>query len=299
MSLILEYLEKHPKEAKRLIGITAAQFQELSSYAEILSHEKSELIEKNKVRINQKGAGCKPKLSVKEQVLLTLVYLSQLHTFQYLGIQFEVSESTAHNIFHKWVKILGELLPATLLEQFKKKESDYELIKEILTQYELIVDSAEQHIERPSDYQEQKKFYSGKKKAHTRKNQFIVLPEGKDIVDVTVGDPGPKSDINQLRERQKEFSQSQKFRGDKAYIGAERTSVPQKKPKNSELTQQQKEQNKKSAQQRIYVEHMIRLVKIFRIAKERFRLRPESYNKVILIVCGLVRLRIGALVLSS
>ena len=40
---------------------------------------------------------------------------------QYLGIQFEVSESTAHNIFHKWVKILGELLPATLLEQFKKK----------------------------------------------------------------------------------------------------------------------------------------------------------------------------------
>ena len=71
------------------------------------------------------------------------------------------------------------------------------MLLEILTQYELIVDSAEQHIERPSDYQEQKNFYSGKKKAHTRKNQFIVLPEGKDIVDIKVGDPGPKSDINQ------------------------------------------------------------------------------------------------------
>jgi len=76
-------------------------------------------------------------------------------------------------------------------------------------------------------------------------------------------------------------------------------STPQKKPKSSELTEEQKEQNKKSAQQRIYVEHMIRLVKIFRITKERFRLRPESYNKVILLVCGLVRLRIGALVLPS
>ena len=51
-------------------------------------------------------------------------------------------------------------------------------------------------------------------------------------------------------------------------------SNAQKKPKNSQLTEQQKEENKKSAQQRIYVEHMIRLVKIFRIAKERFRLRP-------------------------
>ncbi|MEG4575033.1 transposase family protein, partial [Microcoleus sp. N3A4] len=103
MSLILEYLEKHPKEAKRLIGITAVQFQDLCSHAEILSQQKSEQVEINKIRINRKGAGCKPKLSIKEQVLLTLVYLSQLHTFQYLGIQFEVSESTAHNIFHKWV----------------------------------------------------------------------------------------------------------------------------------------------------------------------------------------------------
>ena len=79
MSLILEYLEKHPKEAKRLIGITATQFYELCSHAEILSQEKSAQVEPNKIRINRKGAGCKPKLSIKEKVLLTLVYLSQLH----------------------------------------------------------------------------------------------------------------------------------------------------------------------------------------------------------------------------
>ena len=45
MSLILEYLEKHPKEAKRLIGITATQFYELCSHAEILSQEKSAQVE--------------------------------------------------------------------------------------------------------------------------------------------------------------------------------------------------------------------------------------------------------------
>jgi len=66
---------------------------------------------------NSKGAGCKPKLSLREQMLLTLVYLS-LHTFQYLGVQFGVSEST-NNIFHYWLDIFTELLPASL-EQVKK-----------------------------------------------------------------------------------------------------------------------------------------------------------------------------------
>ena len=41
----------------------------------------------------------------------------------------------------------------------------------------------------------------------------------------------------------------------------------------------------------------MRLIKIFRIAGERFRLKEENYEKVILTICGLVRLRIGALIL--
>ena len=43
---------------------------------------------------------------------------------------------------------------------------------------------------------------------------------------------------------------------------------------------------------------MIRLVKIFRVAGERFRLKPDKYNSVISTICGLVRLRIGALILE-
>jgi len=43
---------------------------------------------------------------------------------------------------------------------------------------QLIVDSTEQPIVRPIDYELQKDYYSGKKKMHTLKNQFIVLPQG-------------------------------------------------------------------------------------------------------------------------
>jgi hypothetical protein len=48
------------------------------------------------------GGGRKPKLSIKEQIILTLVYLRHLTTFQLLGIQFGVSESTANDKFNYW-----------------------------------------------------------------------------------------------------------------------------------------------------------------------------------------------------
>ena len=59
-----------------------------------------------------------------------------------------------------------------------------------------------------------------------------------------------------------------------------------------------KRENQKKAQKRIFVEHVIRLIKIFKVARERFRLKESNYEKVILTICGLVRLRIGALMLT-
>ena len=58
-----------------------------------------------------------------------------------------------------------------------------------------------------------------------------------------------------------------------------------------------KEDNLKLAKKRIFVEHVIRLLKIFGVAREGFRLKEYNYDKVILTICGLVRLRIGALIL--
>ena len=59
-----------------------------------------------------------------------------------------------------------------------------------------------------------------------------------------------------------------------------------------------KKENQKKAQKRIFVEHVIRLIKIFKVARERFRLKESNYEKVILTICGLVRLRIGELMLT-
>jgi hypothetical protein len=120
MSNIPEYLDKNPQESKRLIGLEYEQLQQLIAAAELLHQQKDSEIEQRKIRIIKAGGGRKPKLSVKYQIILTLVYLHHLPTFQMLGVQFGVSESTANDIFHYWSELLGELLPASLLEQVKK-----------------------------------------------------------------------------------------------------------------------------------------------------------------------------------
>lgn len=297
MSTVLEHIQNNPQDSQRLVGIKYEQLQKLLKQAIELNNQKQELSSSKKVRIIAAGGGRKPKLSPEEQIILTLTYLRHLTTFQLLGIQFGVSETTANDTFNYWLPILGELLPPSLLEEVKKNSNDHEMIKEILTEFELIIDSCEQPIERPSEYQEQKKYYSGKKKNHTRKNQIIVLPEGKDIVDIVAGKHGPKSDINLFRERKKEFDQSQKFNADKAYEGEPSIKTPKKKPKKQELTPEQKEKNKELASERIFVEHLIRLLKIFRVAQERFRLKSRKYEQVIMTICGLVRLRIGTFII--
>jgi hypothetical protein len=181
----------------------------------------------------------------------------------------------------------------------KKKDSEWEWIEEILSEFQLIVDSYEQPRTRPSEYQEQKEFYSGKKKRHTFKNQLIVMPSGQEIVDVVVGKPGKTSDLTIWRERSKELSDTQKFQGDKGYVGEAAIDTPQKKPKNQCLTPKQKQNNQVKSRKRVVVEHLIRLLKIFRISGEKFRLKPSSYESVIMTVCGLIRWRIGAIVFQN
>jgi hypothetical protein len=90
---------------------------------------------------------------------------------------------------------LREVLPVSQIEEAKKDEQKYQELWEELSQYELLIDSGEKAIERLGDYQEQRKYYSGKKKIHTLENQFRALPGGEDIVDIYIGELANISDI--------------------------------------------------------------------------------------------------------
>jgi hypothetical protein len=67
------------------------------------------------------------------------------------------------------------------------------------------------------------------------------------------------------------------YQRDKAYQGGKNTSRPYKKPRKGELASEQKALNKELSSNAIFVEHVIRLVKIFRVAQQRFPLNSRIY----------------------
>ena len=198
MNTILNYIEQHPQEAVRLIGLSYEQFKDVVTQAELQHYHQLAEQEKKKIRLNNQGGGRQRQLSVTEEILLTLIYLRHSLTFQLVGVQFGVSESKAHTTFHYWIVILRELLPASILEQVERDSSnsqgvqeilehleqlvecaEEESLQEILSKLELLVDSYEQPRERPKDNQEQKKYYSGKKKTTLLKIKSLLYQEGK------------------------------------------------------------------------------------------------------------------------
>lgn len=293
MKKLLDYIQTYPQRSSAILGLTYADFQGLVEQIERAQARHQAQVEAQKVRINRKGAGRPPKLNLAECVGLCLFYLRHDPTFEVLGMVFEVSSSEAHETFHWGLKWLRQVLPASLFEEYGEDAWMWSVVQEVLREEVLLTDSTEQGRERPSDDDLQRQYYSGKKKQHTQKTQLLGTSDGREIVDVIAGVPGPTSDVNLLRQQQEKFDPTQWFQGDKAFQGATHTLTPHKKPRNQELTEAQRQDNRASAQQRIYIEHLIRRLKIFRILAHRFRLNSQVYPTVVLTICGLVRWRLG------
>lgn len=289
-----QYIIEYPERTLSVLGIT---FEQLNALIGAATHREAQLRadqEKHKKRVNQKGAGSRRALTVNEEICLTLYYFKQAPTFEVLGMQFAVSRTTANDLFHYWINIIRDLLPASLIEE-ANHQGEMTQLQTQLQEQELLIDSCEQGRSRPTDNQKQRQYYSGKKAQHTFKTQIICLEKGRDIVDVITAARGPEADINLARKRLDTFSEKQQFLGDKAYVGEAQILTPQKKPKGRTLTAQQKESNRQLSKRRIYIEHLIGRVKFFRVVQEKFRLRASSYQLVLLTVCGLTRLRMGTL----
>ena len=92
MSQLLEYIERHPSETTRLLGLDYDQLIGIITQAENLHKQLQKVQDNSKIRIIKVGGGRPPKLAISDQILLTLVYLHHLPTFQMLGVQFGVSE---------------------------------------------------------------------------------------------------------------------------------------------------------------------------------------------------------------
>jgi hypothetical protein len=137
-----KYKLKRPAEFTRLVGVNFGTFQ-------IILEKLENEITRYKQQKPMRTRGLKSSLIIADQLLLTLIYLRQYHTFLQLGEMFSISESYAQK---RYTYISKRLMKALDLP------NDKALTTENL---KLIVDVTEQEIERPQT--EQKSFYSGKK----------------------------------------------------------------------------------------------------------------------------------------
>lgn len=91
---------------------------------------------------------------------------------------------------------------------------------------EFFVDATEQQIERPK--KGQKRYYSGKKKKHTLKNQIVTDKKGK-ILAVTKSVHGKKHDKKLFDETRPILPPKSNLTGDLGYYGADGITLPNKK----------------------------------------------------------------------
>ncbi len=208
---------------------------------------------------------------------------------------FSVSADISENSFHEVIPVLRDVCPAERFDAQKKwtkKEPSWH--PDTLDQ--VLVDSFETPIARPSLPQKQKKFYSGKKKRHTIKSQIITDAKGE-VLCVETGHPGPSSDkvLYEGSRAAQEYPRAAR-RADLGYVGVPEMLLPHKRKrgktgqKGPELTAAQQEENRYNAAQRVYVEHGVRRVKAWRIVRDEFRLGTGLFPLVMAGTVGLVHL---------
>ncbi|NEO81719.1 MULTISPECIES: hypothetical protein [Moorena] len=72
MSYTWNYIQKNPKQTKRLLGINHEQLSQLIEQAKLLHRQHQEKNQNQKVRLIKPGGGASQKLSLEDQIVLTL-----------------------------------------------------------------------------------------------------------------------------------------------------------------------------------------------------------------------------------
>ncbi len=242
------------------------------------------------VILNQeiRNFGRPPKLPREDQLLMTLMYWREYRTQFHIGQTYDLSESAVCRTINKIENTLIQSGQFTLPGKKKLQESD--------TFIEIIlVDATEQAIERPK--KKQKLHYSGKKKYHTQKAQVIVNLKTLEII-ATAFCNGKKHDFKLFKDNYAGINKEIVCLADSGYQGLVKihanSETPSKKSKKTPLTDEQKEKNRILSKKRIFCEHVIGKLKIFRILKERYRNRRKRFGLRFNLISALYNLSLMA-----
>jgi len=277
-----DYLLKHQNLFPSVVGIQYRRFEILlnkfSKELRKAEREKAYSFERSRVI----GGGRKVSKSLKsdgKKLFFILFYYKTYPTFVLAQALFELDES---NLL-RWKVFLEKVLLNSIDYQLKLPELKVRQMSELMlicpNLKQCLIDASERPINRPKNGKKQKRYYSGKKKRHTVKNQILVSPKTKKILHVSKTVEGKKHDKRLAEEDPVwyKFPPGSLCIGDSGYQGLDETNprvkvvTPKKKPPKRELTQSEKKNNTTISSIRTPVEHPLAWMKHFHILKNQFR----------------------------
>jgi hypothetical protein len=285
----LKRLMASPKTFHSLTGLTPDQFDLLVEKVEPLYWQADKQWRaKRPNRIRKTGAGRKNGLSVAEMTFMLLLYYRHYITHVFLGFLMDTDDKNICRHFARLEPILAKV--------FKIPERKMAMTQDEV--WELIVDATEQKTNRAKG-----SGYSGKKKAHTMKTQFIV---GRDrhIKSISKTVPGMRSDkklydqtkayVNQESIANRDKTDPPPRLTDSGYEGTPNVMpVKKKRKKNGEpkdkRTKEQKDWNRLLGSNRVVVEHSFSFsgIKKFQIIRSQYRNPIHRYHVTIKNIAGL------------
>lgn len=225
--MIMRYgwVSQHPQVFLAMTGLRVSEFDELvddvlPAYA---AAEEARLERPGRERAL--GAGHLFALSMRDHLLLTVVWLRLYPTHEVLGYLFGVSDSTVWRVIQRVLPVLEQAGRDTMRmpDPGKKRRRTLDTLLQETPGLAVVIDTFEQRVQRPRTKDEADRWYSGKKKQHTLKSQVAVEEESGQVVDIADSVPGRTADIRLLADSQllSRLPEGVGGIGDSAYQGIE------------------------------------------------------------------------------
>ena len=281
-----EHLRHHPAVFQAMTGLRREEFDAVVT-AVLPRYQAAEVarltqpIKRRPVRQRGIGAGNTFALDVRDQLLLTVVWLRVYPTYPVLGYLFGVSTGAVERTLPRLLPLLDQLGqasmdralaalddPARRLRRRSRRQLD-DVLRDV-PELAVVIDTFEQRVQRPQGAKPDgtrvaDAFYSGKKKQHTLKTQVAIDEETGKFVDVPDSVPGPTADLTLLKDSGllARLPADVGGLGDKAYLGGDNlvpgvpVATPRRKPRGQPRPPEDVAYNTAFACRRIGVEHSI------------------------------------------
>jgi len=291
-------LSKKPILFKSFTGLSVQEFDDIYNKQITKKYTKHEIkrLSKGKERKRDIGAGRPFKLDIRNRFLMLLVYYRLYITYTLAGFLFNLDQSNICRDIQKIESLIKECLPIPQkIHNITKRLKTPEEVEQYFPDFLTFIDSTEQQIPRSKNKRKRKAYYSGKKKRHSVKTQLVVNNFG--IIIHKLGyKRGRRHDYDIYRVIL--LLQKRLLMYYLGYLGIERdfpqqlSSLPYRKKRNKDLSQEEKEHNKSHSRKRIVIEHTICRLKKYKIFADIFRNKLRRYNKMSDIVSGLVNYQV-------